>query len=269
MRFYPPRLKGWYEQLWIYEETENSRVPCYWESIVADAWIFFSLAKRAKNDASGTAFVFVAIHGVNSFVPSKLPRLDLERRKLSRRITAFPRFLSPHSMPRSSEALDTLFQRQFHLAVTKEPFVFGCMIMLSPMHAFAAPVSRACARVPFTRGRDRHKYLTKVRRGRPKDETALRTASAGIILHIFAATGDKRGLRDVSRGSRSGETQGIGCLNVSIVWRRTYRAIMNKRNEAKSLERKYRSSVWSLAIISTVTRWIAMITHIKLNLNIC
>lgn len=36
------------------------------------------------------SFAFAVIHGVNSFVPPKLPPLDLERRKLSQRITVFP-----------------------------------------------------------------------------------------------------------------------------------------------------------------------------------
>lgn len=55
------------------------------------------------------------------FHPSaKLSPLDLERRKLSRGITVFPRFLSPSA--RGSETLDTLFQRQFHLAFYKGAF---------------------------------------------------------------------------------------------------------------------------------------------------
>lgn len=48
---------------------------------------------------------------------------------------------------RGSEALDTLFQRQFHPALTKEPFVSRCAITLSPMQTLFAPVPRV--RVPI------------------------------------------------------------------------------------------------------------------------
>ena len=72
--------------------------------------------------------------------PPKLPALDLERREVSRRTAVFPRgsfllFLCPCG----TEALDTLFQRQFHLPITKEPFVFRCTIALSPVQTLFAP----------------------------------------------------------------------------------------------------------------------------------
>lgn len=77
------------------------------------------------------------------FHPSaKLSPLDLERRKLSRRITVFPRFLSPLSMPVVQKHSTRFFNGNFTLPLQRRPFVSTCMIMLSPMQTLFAPVSR-------------------------------------------------------------------------------------------------------------------------------